>query len=125
MSIRLFSSWGRQLGLWVVLALGLTQVGCAHPVMMEPSVVISSRIGYPNVYAQVQVPGPMVVMPPPRAIYLPPPPPRVIYAPQVYPQPVYRSGWGYGGYPGGRDWRHRSEHGHGRGDDHDRHDWRR
>lgn len=115
MSIHMFNTWGRKMGLLGCLALGLTQVGCAHPVMVEPSVAISSHIGYPSVYAQVQVPGPMVVMPSPRAIYMPPPPPRVVYAQPMYAPQIYRSApvWGYGGRHESRDWRYRQGHGHG------------
>jgi hypothetical protein len=88
------------------LALGLSQVGCAHPVVMEPSVVFSSQIGHAPVYAQVGVPGP-VIYGPPRVIYAPPPPPpRVVYAPPMY-RPV--PGWGHG-------------HGHDRRLGHDRHE---
>lgn len=113
MSIHLFKTWGRKLGWLGLLALGLAQVGCAHPVVMEPQVVISSRFGYPPVYAQV--PGPVVVMPPPV----------------VYALPVYRTApaWAYGGYRDERDWRHRHGHpyghgrGHGRGDE--REGWHR
>eukprot|EP01030_Chromulinospumella_sphaerica_P004019 gene4019-3931_t len=60
MSIHLFNTWGRKLALWGGLALGLAQVGCAHPVVMEPQVVVSSRMGYPPVYGRVHVPGPVV-----------------------------------------------------------------
>ncbi len=119
MSIHLFNTWGRKLALWGGLALGLAQVGCAHPVVMEPQVVVSSRIGYPPVYGQVHVPGPVVVMPQPRPIYMPPPP-RVVYAPPVYRPPP---GWAYGRRHDERDKHHRHEHGHGRGDG--REGWRR
>ncbi|WP_108375569.1 hypothetical protein [Limnohabitans sp. T6-5] len=124
MSIHLFNTWGRKLALWGGLALGLAQVGCAHPVVMEPQVVVSSRMGYPPVYGRVHEPGPVAVMPQPRPIYMPPPP-RVVYAPPVYAPPVYRPGpgWAYGGNRDERDWRHRHEHGHGRGDGRD--GWRR
>lgn len=83
--------------LFGLLALGLAQVGCAHPVMLEPSVVIHSRMGHGPVYAQERAPAPVWVMPPPR----------VIYAPQVY-GPVY--GWE-------RHTDRRQEHRH------DRRDW--
>jgi hypothetical protein len=87
-------SISRALALFSLLGLGFVQVGCAHPVVVEPSVVVSSRIGHFPVYAQVGVPAPVVVMPSPRVIYAPPPPPRVIYAPQVY-GPVYGVGRGH------------------------------
>jgi hypothetical protein len=64
------------------LGLGLMQVGCAHPVVVEPSVTVHSRIGHVPVYTQVGVPGP-VYYAPPRVIYAPPPP-RVVYVPQVH-----------------------------------------
>ena len=126
MSIHLFNTWGRKLALWGGLALGLAQVGCAHPVVMEPQVVVSSRMGYPQVYGQVHVPGPVVVMPSPSPIYLPPPP-RVVYAPPMYPAPMYRPApaWGYGGYREERDGHHRHGHGYGHGRGDEREGWRR
>ncbi len=84
-------SFSRAMALLGLLGLGFVQVGCAHPVVVEPSVAVQSRIGHFPVYAQVGVPGPVIYAPPPRVIYAPPPPPRVIYAPQVY-GPAY--GWG-------------------------------
>lgn len=93
MFMLLIKTAARKAALFGSLALGLSQVGCAHPVVVEPSVVFSSQIGHAPVYAQVGVPGP-VIYGPPRVIYTPPaPPPRVIYAP-----PVYRvaPGWGHG-----------------------------
>jgi len=107
------------------LALGLSQVGCAHPVVMEPSVVFSSQIGHAPVYAQVGVPGP-VIYGTPRVIYAPPPPPpRVVYAPPVYrPVPVWGHGegqrWGHERHESGRGERRDDRRGHG---DHD--GWRR
>lgn len=86
-------SFSRALALFGLLGLGLAQVGCAHPVVVEPSVAVHSRIGHFPVYAQVGVPGPVIYSPPPRVIYAPPPPPRVVYVPQVY-GPAY--GWGHG-----------------------------
>lgn len=110
--------WGsvRLWGLGLVALAGL-QTGCAHPVAVEPSVVISSRIGHAPVYAQIGIPAPVVVMPPPRVIYAPPP--RVIYAPPIYaPHP----GRGHG--HGRPEWR-----GHRHGHDHEapgeRRGWRR
>ncbi len=87
MSNLLFSIWGRRLAVWGSLAMGLAQVGCAHPLVVEPQVVVSSRAVYPPVYGQVygrghaHVPAPTVILPPPRPVYLPPPPPRVVYQP--------------------------------------------
>lgn len=98
-------SISRAMALLGLLGLGFVQVGCAHPVVVEPSVVVSSRIGHFPVYAQVGVPGPVVVMPSPRVIYAPPPPPRVIYAPQVY-GPVYDWGRGHDR----RHWGHERRH---------------
>jgi hypothetical protein len=53
MSNLLFSIWGRRLAVWGSLAMGLAQVGCAHPLVVEPQVVVSSRAVYPPVYGQV------------------------------------------------------------------------
>ena len=102
MSQQNWSTWARRALLPVGLALGLMQVGCAHPVAVEPSVVISSRIGPAPVYAQIGMPPPMVVMPPPRVVYAPPP---VFYGPPVY-QASPAWGWGRG---------HRWGHGHREG----------
>lgn len=112
-------SISRAMALFGLLGLGFVQVGCAHPVVVEPSVVVSSRIGHFPVYAQVGIPGPV--------IYAPPPPPRVVYVPRVV-APVY--GWGHGHE---RRWGHdRREGDRGarrddRHDDRDRHydNWRR
>ena len=104
----------RLVALGGALALGLTQVGCAHPVAVEPSVVFSSRIGHAPVQAQIGWPAPVLVVPPPRVIYTPPP--RVVYAPPVYrPAP----GWGPGH---GRPWwnGHRQHRGHDRDEHEDR-----
>ncbi len=100
-------SFSRAMALFGLLGLGLAQVGCAHPVVVEPSVSVHSRIGHFPVYAQVGLPGPVIYAPPPRVIYLPPP--QVVVVPRAY-EPVY--GWGHG-Y--GRHFR-----GHER--QHDRHD---
>jgi hypothetical protein len=86
-------SFSRAMALLGLLGLGLAQVGCAHPVVVQPSVSVHSRIGHLPVYTQVGVPGPVIYAPPPRVIYAPPPPPRVVYVPRVY-APVY--GWGHG-----------------------------
>lgn len=77
------SSFSRPLALLGLLGLALVQVGCAHPVVVEPSVSVHSRIGHAPVYGHVGVPGP-VYYAPPRVIYATPPPPRVIYVPRVH-----------------------------------------
>jgi hypothetical protein len=109
-------SFSRAIALLGLLGLGLVQVGCAHPVVVEPSVSVHSRIGHFPVYAQVGVPGQVIYAPVPRVIYAPPPPPRVVYVPRVY-APV--SGWGHGhdGRQRGheRKQRHHNGDGHGRG----------
>jgi hypothetical protein len=86
-------SFSRAMALLGLLGLGLAQVGCAHPVVVQPLVSVHSRIGHLPVYTQVGVPGPVIYAPPPRVIYAPPPPPRVVYVPRVS-APVY--GWGHG-----------------------------
>lgn len=110
------SPFSRAMALVGMLGLGFAQVGCAHPVVMEPSVVFSSQIGQSPVYAQVGIPGPVIYAPPPpRVIYAPPPPPRVVFVPRVV-TPVY--GWGHGHE---RRWGHERRHpqpdpgGYGRG----------
>jgi hypothetical protein len=82
------SSFSRPLALFGLLGLALMQGGCAHPVVVEPSVTVHSRIGHVPVYTQVGVPGP-VYYAPPRVIHAPPPPPRVIYVPPPPPRVVY------------------------------------
>ena len=77
------SSFSRPLALLGLLGLALMQVGCAHPVVVEPSVSVHSRIGHAPIYGHVGVPGP-VYYAPPRVIYAPPPPPRVIYVPRAH-----------------------------------------
>ncbi len=86
-------SFSRAMALLALLGLGLAQVGCAHPVVVEPSVSVHSRIGHFPVYTQIGVPGGVIYAPPPRVIYAPPPPPRVVYVPRVV-APVH--GWGHG-----------------------------
>jgi hypothetical protein len=82
------SSFSRPLALLGLLGLALMQVGCAHPLVVEPSVSVHSRIGHAPVYGHVGVPSP-VYYGPPRVIYAPPPPPRVIYAPPPPPRVIY------------------------------------
>jgi hypothetical protein len=93
--------FSRTIALLGLLGLGLAQVGCAHPVVVEPSVSVHSRIGHFPVYSQVGVPGPVMYAPSPRVIYAPPPPPRVVFVPRVA-APVH--GWGHGS--DGRQWGH-------------------
>lgn len=131
-------SISRAVALLGLLGMGLMQAGCAHPVMVEPSVSVHSTMGHFPVYGQVGVPGPVIYgpprviyapPPPPRVIYAPPPPPRVIYAPSPYgaafhAPPVYRSPpWGYRGRGDGHDGRQRPDHERGHGGDRD--GWRR
>ena len=115
MSIQTFKNSGRKILALAGLALGLTQVGCAHPVAVEPSVVISSRIGHAPVYAQIGIPAPVVVVPPPRVVYAPPP--RVFHAPPVYlPAPAWGHGLVYGhghGQARGQAYGHSPKHGRG------------
>jgi hypothetical protein len=105
------SSFSRAMALLGLLGLGFAQVGCAHPVVVEPSVAVHSRIGHFPVYAQVGVPGPVIYAPPPRVIYAPPPPPRVVYVPRVV-TPVYGLGHGHE-RRWGHERRHRDHDGHG------------
>jgi hypothetical protein len=117
MSKLMFKTWSHKALLMGSLVLGLTQVGCAHPVFVEPSVVVHSRLGHFPVQTQIGMPGQVIYAPPPRVIYVPPP--RVVYAPQIYrPAPVWQHGHdrGDGGRWGRRDER-RSHGGQG--------DWRR
>lgn len=94
MSNHWFNRGGRKLAVWGSLAVGLAQVGCAHQVLMEPHVVVSSRSSPPPVYGPVyshghaHAPQPHFIVPPPRPVYLPSPPPRVVY-PSAPPRVVY------------------------------------
>ncbi len=107
-------SFSRAIALFGLLGLGLAQVGCAHPVVVEPSVSVHSRIGHFPVYAQVGVPGQVIYAPPPRVIYAPPPPPRVVYVPRVV---GHAPAWGHGHE---RRWGHERKHRHHHGDGHGR-----
>jgi len=100
---------------WLGLAaLALSQAGCAHPVVMEPSVVVQGRLGGP-VYGSVTY-GPPPVVYSPAPVWLPPPPP-VLMAPRVvvpsYPvyAPAYASGYARPAWRGG----HHEPRGHGWG----------
>ena len=117
-------SVSRAVALLGLLGLAFAQVGCAHPVVVEPSVSVHSRIGHFPVYAQVGLPGPVVYALPPRVIYAPPPPPRVVYVPRVYAPGAYAprvyapvQGWGYG-----HDGRQRGHEQRGQERRHERHD---
>ena len=85
--------FSRTIAMLGLLGLGLAQVGCAHPVVVEPSVSVHSRIGHFPVYTQVGGPGPVIYAPSPRVIYAPPPPPRVVFVPRVS-APVHGLGHG-------------------------------
>jgi hypothetical protein len=110
------SSFFKAIGMFGLLGLGLSQVGCAHPVSVEPSVVVHSRVGHFPVHAKIGVPGQVIYAPPSRVIYAPPPPPRVVYVPRVY-APVYGWGHGHDGHQRGHDRRHyrQGDGDHGRG----------
>lgn len=97
--------------------LALSQTGCAHPVVMEPSVVVRGRLGGPVYGAVTYGPPPVVYSPAP--VWLPPPPP-VVMAPRVvvpaYPAyaPAYANAYARPGWRGAYHERH--EHrGHGWG----------
>ena len=58
-----------------VCGLALMQAACAHPVMVEPSVVVQARLGgpvYGSVYAPIYGPAPVVVAPQPMWVAPPP-----------------------------------------------------
>ncbi len=124
-------SFSRAIALLGLLGLGVAQVGCAHPVWVEPSVAVHSRIGNFPVYTQIGIPGPVIYGPPPRVIYTPPPPPRVVYVPPVYAPGVYGpvNGWGHGHdrHFKGHERKHfrHDDGGRGRGGGGHRDEWRR
>lgn len=69
----------RSLALLGVCGLALTQAACAHPLVVEPSVVVQARLGgpvYGSVYAPLYGPPPVVVAPQP--VWVAPPPPVVM-----------------------------------------------
>ena len=125
MTLLMNKTWPRQALLVCSLVLGLTQVGCAHPVVVEPWVSVHSRTGHLSIHAQTGFSGPVMHAPPPRVIYAPPPrvihwppPPRVIYVPQIdrrapawHHEHDRREGRGDGGRWGHRE-EHRSHGGH-------------
>ncbi|ALK89365.1 hypothetical protein [Limnohabitans sp. 63ED37-2] len=108
------SSFSRPLALLGLLGLALMQMGCAHPVVVEPSVSVHSRIGHVPVYTQVGVPDPVyyapprVIYAPPRVIYAPPPPPRVVYVPRIHVPRVHVPQ----GHPPAQIWGHGHDRGH-------------
>ena len=87
-----------------VCGLSLLQAACAHPVVVEPAVVVQARLGgpvYGSVYAPLYSPPPVVVAPQPMWIA----PPPVLVAPRMWGPPDHRHhhrhGWrGVGGDPG-------------------------
>ena len=94
----------RTLALLGACGLTLTQVACAHPLVVEPSVVVQARIGgpvYGSVYAPLYGAPPVVVAPAP--VWMAPPPP-VVLAPSAWMPPVHRH--------------HGHGHWHGQGLDH-------
>ncbi len=106
------SSFSRSVAWLGLLGLALVQVGCAHPVFVEPSVSVHSRIGHAPVYGHVGVPGP-VYYAPPRVIHAPPPPPRVVYVPQVHVPRVHVPRVHVPqGHPPAQIWGHGHDRGH-------------
>ena len=105
------SSFSRPLALLGLLGLALVQVGCAHPVFVEPSVSVHSRIGHAPVYGHVGVPGP-VYYAPPRVIYAPPPPRVVVvprgHVPRIHVPRVHVPQ----GHPPAQIWGHGHDRGH-------------
>ncbi|WP_374354384.1 hypothetical protein [Limnohabitans sp.] len=78
-----------------VCGLALMQAACAHPVMVEPAVVVQARVGgpvYGSVYAPLYSPPPVVVAPQP--LWVAPPPP-VVVQPRVWGPPGrhHHRGW--------------------------------
>ena len=80
-----------------VCGLALLQTACAHPVMVEPAVVVQARVGgpvYGSVYAPLYGPPPVVVAPQPAWIA----PPPVVVSPQMWgPPPGHRHHHGWHG----------------------------
>jgi hypothetical protein len=87
-----------------LLAAAFTQTGCAHPVMVQPSVMIQPQVGYPQVYGSAYSGASVVVMP--RVV------PQMVYSAPVYAQPVYRPVYGFS-YGGRGGWGHGGHEGHG------------
>jgi hypothetical protein len=95
-----------------VCGLALMQTACAHPMVVEPSVVVQGRIGgpvYGSVYAG-PVYGPSPVLVAPQPLWVPAPtvvmPPRVVVPPVGYHGPRhphwrgqgFNHGWGRRGW---------------------------
>ena len=94
--MRSFFKFGcsRPAALLGVCALALTQAACAHPVVVEPSVVVQARLGGP-VYGSIYAPlygAPPVMAPPP--VWVAPAPVIVPYGAWVPPGHRYRHGHG-------------------------------
>ena len=87
-----------------LLGAAFAQTGCAHPVMVQPSVMIQPGVGYPHAYGSAY-PGASVMVVPRVA-------PQVVYSAPVYAPPVYRPVYGYG-YVGRGGWGHGGHEGHG------------
>src|SRR5574343_2089811 len=84
-----------------VCALALTQAACAHPVVVEPSVVVQARLGgpvYGSIYAPLYGPPPVVVAPQP--IWVAPPPAVVVpsrgWMPHGHHHKWHGHGWDHG-----------------------------
>lgn len=72
-----------------VCGLALMQAACAHPVMVEPSVVVQARLGgpvYGSVYAPLYGPPPVVVAPQPMWVG----PPPLVVSPRAWVPPGHR-----------------------------------
>lgn len=99
-----------------LLTLALSQAGCAHPVWVEPSVVVQARVGGPvygapvgAVHGGLYAPPPVVVVPA-APLWMPPPP--WVMAPRMLPpraMPHGRPGWRgeHHGHERGHGWGHR------------------
>ncbi len=78
-----------------VCGLALTQAACAHPVVVEPSVVVQARLGGP-VYGSIYAPlygAPQVMIAQPAPVWVAPPPPVVMpYGAWVPPGHRHRHG---------------------------------
>ncbi len=82
-----------------VCALALTQAACAHPVVVEPSVVVQARLDgpvYGSIYAPPYGASPVWVAPAPLVV------PYGAWAP-----PGHRHRHGHGRYPEHEGWGHR------------------
>ncbi len=92
--------------------LALMQTACAHPVVVEPSVVVHGRLGGPvhgSLYAGPLY-GPPAVVVAPQPLWMPPPPvvmpPRAMWHPHAHHAPRhhhwrgqgFNHGWGRRGW---------------------------